>query len=67
MLLELQDSQQRIKTLDVRLKQMSAQNEDTLWLENIPGVGPLGASALTIALSDSRDLILPTISGHATK
>lgn len=55
MLLELQDCQQRIKTLDIRLKQMSAQNEDTLRLENIPGVGPLGASALTIALGDSRD------------
>ncbi|QHP53817.1 IS110 family transposase [Pectobacterium carotovorum subsp. carotovorum] len=55
MLLELQDSQQRIKTLDVRLKQMNAQNEDTLRLENIPGVGSLGASALTIALGDSKD------------
>ncbi|GLY62473.1 hypothetical protein Pcaca05_33300 [Pectobacterium carotovorum subsp. carotovorum] len=55
MLLELQDCQQRIKTLDVRLKQMSAQNEDTHRLENILGIGPLNASALTIALSDSRD------------
>ncbi|SLM62870.1 Mobile element protein [Dickeya aquatica] len=57
MLLELQDCQQRIKTLDVRLKQISAQNEDTLLLENIPGIGPLGASALTIDLGDSRDFI----------
>ncbi|MEI7065748.1 IS110 family transposase [Dickeya chrysanthemi] len=52
--LELQDCRQRIKTLDVRLEQISTQNEDTARLVNIPGIGPLGASALTIALGDSR-------------
>jgi transposase len=55
MLQELRESQQRIKALDVRLKQMSAQNEDTVRLESIPGIGPLGASALTVALGDSSD------------
>ena len=54
MLQELRESQQPIKALDVRLKQMSAQNEDTVRLESIPGIGPLGASALTVALGDSQ-------------
>ncbi|WP_261644509.1 IS110 family transposase [Erwinia mallotivora] len=55
MLLELQDSQTRIKELDVRLANISQQNEDTLRLESIPGIGPLGASALTVSLGDSSD------------
>lgn len=52
---ELQDSQQRIKELDVRLAHISQQNEDTLRLESIPGIGTLGASALTVPLGDSTD------------
>ncbi|MEG1090737.1 MAG: transposase [Acinetobacter sp.] len=55
MLQELQDNQQRIKALDLRLAHISQQNEDTLRLESIPGIGPLGASALTVALGDSAD------------
>ncbi|MEY8712033.1 IS110 family transposase [Mangrovibacter phragmitis] len=55
MLQELQSSQQRIKDLDVRLTHISQQNEDTLRLESIPGIGPIGASALTVALGDSND------------
>jgi transposase len=55
MLQELQDNQQRLKELDVRLAHISQQNEDTLRLESIPGIGPLGASALTVALGDSAD------------
>ncbi|MEL4482313.1 IS110 family transposase [Shewanella algae] len=55
MLQELQDNQQRIKTLDLRLALISQQNEDTLRLKSIPGIGPLGASALTVALGDSAD------------
>lgn len=35
--------------------QSSQQNEDTLRLESIPGIGPTGASALTVALGDSND------------
>lgn len=55
MLQELQSSQQRIKELDVRLAHISQQNEDTVRLESIPGIGPLGASALTVSLGDSSD------------
>lgn len=55
MLQELQASQQRIKELYVRLAHLSQQNEDTLRLESIPGIGPMGASALTVALGDSND------------
>ncbi|MDG6774955.1 IS110 family transposase, partial [Thiomicrorhabdus sp. ZW0627] len=40
MLQELQDNQQRIKTLDLRLALISQQNEDTLRLKSIPGIGP---------------------------
>ncbi|WP_191236372.1 hypothetical protein [Citrobacter sp. DNRA3] len=52
---QLQASQRRIKELDVRLAHISQQNEDTLRLESKPGIGPLGASALTAALSDGSD------------
>ncbi|BBS39843.1 putative family 20 transposase (plasmid) [Enterobacter cloacae] len=55
MLEELQSSQQRIKELDVRLAHISQQNEHTVRLESIPGIGPLGASALTVSLGDSSD------------
>lgn len=55
MLQELQASQRRIKELDVRLAHISQQNEDTLRLESMPGIGPLGASALTVALGDGSD------------
>ncbi|WP_242456660.1 IS110 family transposase [Pantoea agglomerans] len=55
MLQELQNCQQRIKELDVRLAHISQQNKDTVRLESIPGIGPLGASALTVAQGDSSD------------
>ncbi|XSG06592.1 IS110 family transposase (plasmid) [Klebsiella sp. WOUb02] len=55
MLQELQDGQQRIKALDIRLAHISQQNEDTVRLQGIPGIGPLGASALTVSLGDSTD------------
>lgn len=55
MMQELQCSQQRIKKLDLRLTLISQQNEDTLRLESIPDIGPLSASALTVALGDSTD------------
>lgn len=55
MLQELQSGQQRINELDVRLAHISKQNEDTVRLESIPGIGPLGASALTVSLGDGGD------------
>jgi transposase len=55
MLEELQSSQLRLKELDMRLVHISQQNEDMLRLESIPGIGPMGASALTVALGDSND------------
>lgn len=55
MLQELRSCQQRVKELDVRLAHISQQNEDTVRLESIPGIGTLGASALTVSLGDSSD------------
>lgn len=52
---ELQNGQQRIKELDIRLAHISQQNEDTLRLQGILGIGPLEASALTVSLGDSTD------------
>lgn len=45
----------RKKALDMRLAHISQQNEDTVRLESIPGIGPLGASALTDSLGNSSD------------
>ena len=55
MLQEMQSGQQRINELDVRLAHISKHNEDTVRLESIPGIGPLGASALTVSLGDGGD------------
>ena len=55
LLFELKAQQQRLKELDERLEHLSAQNEETCRLQSLPGVGVLGASALTIALGDSSE------------
>uniref|UniRef100_UPI0035DF1E64 transposase n=1 Tax=Photorhabdus aballayi TaxID=2991723 RepID=UPI0035DF1E64 len=41
--------------LDKRLDHLNGQQEDIGWLLTLPGIGPLGASALMVALGDSMD------------
>lgn len=55
LLFELKDIQRRLKELDKRLDHLNAQNEDIRRLLILPGIGPLGASALMIALGDSKE------------
>ncbi len=55
LLLELKEQQQRLKILDKRLNHLNAQEEDIRRLLTLPGIGPLGASALMIALGESTD------------
>ncbi|OTA14782.1 transposase [Xenorhabdus vietnamensis] len=52
---ELKDLQQRLNELDKRLDHLNTQHEDTRRLLTLPGVGPLGASALIITLGDGKD------------
>ncbi|CAM4064463.1 IS110 family transposase [Xenorhabdus thuongxuanensis] len=55
LLFELKGLQQRLKGLDKRLEHLNAQNADICRLLTLPGIGPLGASALKIALGDSQE------------
>ncbi len=55
LLFELKDLQQRLNELDKRFDHLNAQNEDIRRLLTLPGIGPLGASALMIALGDSQE------------
>ncbi|PQQ41457.1 IS110 family transposase [Photorhabdus luminescens] len=55
LLLELKEQQQRLKILDKRLNPLNAREEDIRRLLTLPGIGPLGASALMIALGESTD------------
>ncbi|CAM3546834.1 transposase [Xenorhabdus nematophila] len=55
LLRELKEQQQRLNVLDKRLDQLNAQQEDIRRLLTLPGIGPLGASALMVALGDSKD------------
>ncbi|WP_335673761.1 IS110 family transposase [Xenorhabdus hominickii] len=55
LLFELKDLQQRLKELDKRLDHLNAQNEDIHRLLTLLGIGPLEASALMIALGDSKE------------
>ncbi|CAM3618015.1 transposase (fragment) [Xenorhabdus nematophila ATCC 19061] len=55
LLRELKEQQQRLKVPDKRLDHLNAQEEDSRRLLTLPGIGPLGASALMIALGDSTD------------
>ncbi|WP_036773069.1 transposase [Photorhabdus australis] len=55
LLLELKEQQLRLKVLDKRLNHLNAQEEDIRRLLTLPGIGPLGASALMIALGESTD------------
>ncbi len=52
---ELKEQQQRLKILDKRLNHLNAQEEDIRRLLTLPGIGPLGAFALMIALGESTD------------
>ncbi|MEQ1962887.1 transposase [Xenorhabdus khoisanae] len=54
LLFELKGLQQRLNELDKLLDHLSTQNEDIRRLLTLPDVGPLGASALMIALGDSK-------------
>nr|WP_233437471.1 IS110 family transposase [Xenorhabdus nematophila] len=53
LLRELKEQQQRLNVLDKRLDQLNAQQEDIRRLLTLPGIGPLGASALMVTLGDS--------------
>ncbi|MCB4425674.1 IS110 family transposase, partial [Xenorhabdus nematophila] len=55
LLFELKEQQQRLMELNKRLDHLNAQQEDIGRLLTLPGIGPLGASALMIALGDSTD------------
>ncbi|MFE8118597.1 IS110 family RNA-guided transposase [Brenneria goodwinii] len=55
LLQELREYQQRLKERDKRLEHIGSLNEDTTRLQSLPGIGVLGASALTVALGDSSD------------
>ncbi|OKO98583.1 IS110 family transposase [Xenorhabdus eapokensis] len=55
LLFELKDLQQHLKALDKRLDHLNTQNEDIRRLLTLPGIRPLGASALKIALGDSQE------------
>ncbi|CDL86434.1 transposase [Xenorhabdus cabanillasii JM26] len=54
LLFELKEQQHRLKTLNKRLEQLNAQYEDIRRLLSLPGIGPLGASALMVALGNSK-------------
>lgn len=54
LLFELTEQQHRLKTLNKRLEQLNAQYEDIRRLLSLPGIGPLGASALMVALGNSQ-------------
>nr|WP_244922787.1 IS110 family transposase [Xenorhabdus cabanillasii] len=55
LLFELKEQQPRLKELDKRLDHLNAQQEDIGRLLTLPGIGPLGDSALMVALGDSND------------
>ncbi|QTL39720.1 IS110 family transposase [Xenorhabdus budapestensis] len=55
LLFELKEQQQRLKERNKRLDHLNAQQEDIGRLLTLPGIGPLGASALMVALGDSKD------------
>ncbi|MBA0018214.1 IS110 family transposase [Xenorhabdus nematophila] len=55
LLFELKEQQQRLKALDKRFNHLNVQQEDIGRLLTLPGIGPLGASALMVALGDSKD------------
>ncbi|WP_233420970.1 IS110 family transposase [Xenorhabdus nematophila] len=55
LLLELKEQQQRLMELNKRLDHLNAQQEDIGRLLTLPGIGPLSASALMVALGDSKD------------
>ncbi len=55
LLFELKEQQQRLKELDKLLDHLNAQQEDIGRLLTLPGIGTLGASALMVALGDSKD------------
>nr|WP_246550322.1 IS110 family transposase [Photorhabdus caribbeanensis] len=55
LLFELKEQQLRLEVLDKRLDHLNGQQEDIGRLLTLPGIGPLGASALMVALGDSMD------------
>ncbi|MER2473093.1 IS110 family transposase [Photorhabdus laumondii] len=55
LLFELKDLQQSLKELDKRFDHLNAQHEDVCRLLTLLDIGPLGASALMIALGDSQE------------
>ncbi|MEX0447517.1 transposase [Xenorhabdus sp. SGI246] len=54
-LFELKEQQQRLMERNKRLNHLNAQQEDIGRLLTLPGIGPMGASALMVALGDSND------------
>ncbi|SFO00696.1 IS110 family transposase [Xenorhabdus japonica] len=55
LLFELKEQQQRLMKLNKRLDHLNTQQEDIGRLLTLPGIGPLGASALMVVLGDSND------------